>query len=206
MRTPAICVNGLAKRFLIGAMARRPDTLAESLARATSFRLKGLRRHLTKSGLRRRNDVEEFWALRDVTFEVRGGQVLGIIGRNGSGKSTLLKILSRITPPTEGRATIRGRVGSLLEIGTGFHAELTGRENTLLSGTILGMRKSEISERFDEIVAFSGVERFIDTPVKHYSSGMYLRLAFAVAAHLRTRFSSLTRSWPSATPPSRRSA
>ena len=128
----------------------------------------------------------DFWALRDVSFEVPKGQVLGIIGRNGSGKSTLLKILAKITPPTEGEATIVGRVGSLLEVGTGFHGDLTGRENTYLSGTILGMKRREISAQFDEIVAFSGVEQFIDTPVKHYSSGMYLRLAFAVAAHLRT--------------------
>ena len=139
------------------------------------------------SGLHQRaGGTEEFWALRDVTFEVLRGQVLGIIGRNGSGKSTLLKVLSRITPPTEGEAAIVGRVGSLLEIGTGFHSELTGRENIFLSGTILGMKQQEIGQRFDEILAFSGVEQFIDTPVKHYSSGMYLRLAFAVAAHLRT--------------------
>jgi lipopolysaccharide transport system ATP-binding protein len=127
---------------------------------------------------------EPFWALQDVSFEAKHGEVVGIIGRNGAGKSTLLKILSRITEPTEGYAALYGRVGSLLEVGTGFHAELTGRENVYLNGAILGMRRAEIARRFDEIIAFAEIEQFIDTPVKHYSSGMYLRLAFAVAAHL----------------------
>lgn len=130
--------------------------------------------------------VEELWALRDANFEVKRGEIVGLIGRNGAGKSTLLKILSRITEPTEGRAEIRGRVASLLEVGTGFHPELTGRENIFLNGAVLGMSRSEIARRFDEIVAFAGVEKFLDTPVKRYSSGMYVRLAFAVAAQLET--------------------
>ena len=130
------------------------------------------------------DEIEEFWALKDISFEVKQGEVLGIIGRNGAGKSTLLKILSRITEPTRGRALLRGRVASLLEVGTGFHPELTGRENIHLNGAILGMRRAEIRRKFDEIVAFAQVEKFLDTPVKHYSSGMYVRLAFAVAAHL----------------------
>src|ERR1051325_6668521 len=132
----------------------------------------------------RNSQSDTFWALRDVSFEVKRGEVVGIIGRNGAGKSTLLKILSRITAPTRGEVEIKGRVGSLLEVGTGFHPELTGRENIFLNGAILGMKRAEIARRFDEMVAFAGVERFIDTPVKRYSSGMYLRLAFAVAAHL----------------------
>lgn len=131
-----------------------------------------------------RNAADHVWALKDVSFDIREGEVLGLIGRNGAGKSTLLKILSRITKPTEGSAEIRGRVGSLLEVGTGFHPELTGRENVYLNGSILGMKKNEIDRKFDEIVAFSEVERFLETPLKHYSSGMQVRLAFAVAAHL----------------------
>src|SRR5262249_38608388 len=130
------------------------------------------------------DDVEEFWALRDVTFEVKRGEVLGVIGRNGAGKSTLLKVLSRITEPTRGRAILHGRVASLLEVGTGFHPELTGRENIFLNGSILGMRKTEIKSKFDKIVDFAGIEKFLDTPVKRYSSGMYVRLAFSIAAHL----------------------
>jgi ABC-type polysaccharide/polyol phosphate transport system ATPase subunit len=182
----AILVEGLSKRFLVGLRATRADTLGGALAVAVSQRLHDLGEALRSGHRVSPPGTEEFWALRDVSFEVQSGEVLGIIGRNGSGKTTLLKILSRITPPTEGGATILGRVGSLLEVGTGFHFELTGRENIFLSGTILGMKRSEIDRRFDEIVGFSGVEKFIDTPVKHYSSGMYLRLAFAVAAHLRT--------------------
>src|SRR3989454_6285934 len=132
----------------------------------------------------RRTDKEEFWALREVNLEVKKGEVIGIIGRNGAGKSTLLKILSRITEPTTGRVGLKGRVASLLEVGTGFHPELTGQENIFLNGAILGMTQAEIRKKFDEIVAFAEIEKFLDTPVKHYSSGMYMRLAFAVAAHL----------------------
>jgi ABC-type polysaccharide/polyol phosphate transport system ATPase subunit len=152
------------------------DVLAEK-ARALGGWLRGRERDLSVG-------EEEFWALRDVSFEVRRAEVLGIIGRNGAGKSTLLKILSRITEPTEGRVRIRGRVASLLEVGTGFHPELTGRENIFVNGTILGMTRAEVKRKFDEIVAFAEVEKFLDTPVKRYSSGMYVRLAFAVAAHL----------------------
>ena len=169
-----IAAEGVAKQYRLGQYQAAYGTLRESLAHAGK-RLRG-REH--------RAETEEVWALRDVTFEVQRGEVLGIIGRNGAGKSTLLKVLTRITSPTLGRVEIRGRVGSLLEVGTGFHPELTGRENIYLNGAILGMKRREIAERFDAIVDFSGVERFMDTPVKRYSSGMYVRLAFAVAAHL----------------------
>jgi lipopolysaccharide transport system ATP-binding protein len=153
--------------------------------RAPSERLSSFVRRLSSNGDKRpRTNDETIWALKNVSFEVQRGEVLGIIGRNGAGKSTLLKILSRITEPTEGRVEIHGRVGSLLEVGTGFHPELTGRENIYLNGAILGMRKTEIDNKFDEIVAFAEIEKFLDTPVKRYSSGMYVRLAFAVAAHL----------------------
>ncbi len=176
MKTKAISAEGLSKQYRIATAAARHDTLRDHLAAAVAslFRRNGN----TGSG------KERFWALRDVSFEIEEGDAVGIIGRNGAGKSTLLKILSRITEPTRGRATIRGRIGSLLEVGTGFHHELTGRENLYLSGAILGMRKAEIDRKFDEIIAFAGIDQFIDTPVKHYSSGMYVRLAFAVAAHL----------------------
>ena len=169
-----IRAEGLAKRYMLGEHQAAYGTLRESLARAG--------RRLT--GREHRPEAEEVWALRDLTFEVQQGEVLGVIGRNGAGKSTLLKVLTRITSPTAGRVEIRGRVGSLLEVGTGFHPELTGRENVYLNGAILGMKRREIDRRYDAIVEFSGVERFIDTPVKRYSSGMYVRLAFAVAAHL----------------------
>ena len=169
----AIRVDHLSKRYLLGERARY-RTLREALVEAARAPFRA----------RRAVPRETLWALRDVSFEVRRGEVIGVIGRNGAGKSTLLKILSRITEPTTGRAELHGRVGSLLEVGTGFHSELTGRENVFLAGAILGMRRAEIERKFDEIVAFAEVERFVDTPVKHYSSGMYLRLAFAVAAHL----------------------
>lgn len=168
----AIHVENLGKRYQIGARQERPDTLRDAL---TGFFRRPQK--VTK-------DETELWALKDVSFEVKRGEVVGIIGRNGAGKSTLLKILSRITEPTHGKALIHGRVGSLLEVGTGFHPELTGRENIYLSGAMLGMKREEIDRKFDEIVDFSGVEKFIDTPIKRYSSGMNVRLGFAVAAHL----------------------
>src|SRR6202158_3859677 len=168
-----IRAEGLGKRYRRG-LTGPPETLRDALTRVIKSPLAAIRRPTQ----------EYFWALRDVGLEVRHGEVLGLIGRNGAGKTTLLKILSRITRPTSGWAEIHGRVGSLLEVGTGFHPELTGRENTFLSGAILGMGKAEIIRKFDEIVAFAELEKFIDTPVKHYSSGMYVRLAFAVAAHL----------------------
>lgn len=172
MEQPAIQVSQLSKRYRLGAVQH--DTLRDRITSA----LRGLRRV--------RPDAEErdFWALRDIDFSIGSGEVVGVIGRNGAGKSTLLKLISRITEPTSGEIRIRGRVGSLLEVGTGFHPELSGRENIFLNGAILGMKRNEIRTKFDEIVAFAEVERFIDTPVKHYSSGMYVRLAFAVAAHL----------------------
>ena len=167
----SIRAENIGKRYRLGAPVIRYQTLRDKLAERFS-------------SVRQKEEAETLWALRNVSFEVKQGQVLGVIGRNGAGKSTLLKILSRVTDPTEGFAEIHGRVGSLLEVGTGFHPELTGRENIYLNGAILGMKRSEIAGKFDEIVAFSDVEKFIDTPVKRYSSGMYLRLAFAVAAHL----------------------
>ncbi|MBM3143721.1 MAG: ABC transporter ATP-binding protein [Chloroflexi bacterium] len=177
----AIRVNDLGKQYRIGLAPERYKTLRDSIVDVVTWPLQRIRRGLAPSG---EDYADTIWALRDVSFEVEQGKVLGVIGRNGAGKSTLLKILSRVTEPTEGEVEIRGRVGSLLEVGTGFHPELTGRENIYLNGAILGMKRSEIDGKFDEIVDFSGVEQFIDTPVKRYSSGMYLRLAFAVAAHL----------------------
>jgi len=176
-----IRVEGLGKKYHIGAVQQRQDTLVGAMvdtARRTARKVADPRSARSSSG-----QVEEIWALKDVSFELRQGEVLGIIGRNGSGKSTLLKILSRVTAPTEGRVELYGKIGSLLEVGIGFHPELTGRENVFLSGSLLGMKQQQIDRLFDEIVDFSEIEKFIDTPVKHYSSGMYIRLAFSVAAH-----------------------
>src|SRR5438128_5863404 len=178
----AIKVQGLGKKYLLRHQARgrsRYKSLRDVLTdKAKSLLWPGRRQEKAKA------TREEFWALRDVSFDIKQGEAVGIIGRNGAGKSTLLKLLSRITEPTTGRFEVEGRVASLLEVGTGFHPELTGRENIFLNGAILGMSGAEIRKKFDEIVAFAEVEKFLDTPVKRYSSGMYMRLAFAVAAHL----------------------
>ena len=178
MNTPCIRAAGLSKEYVIGSRKASRNTFREMLVNTAGAPLRWLREG------RARMDDTCFLALSDVSFEVQPGEIMGVIGRNGAGKSTLLKILSRITAPTKGRVEIRGRIASLLEVGTGFHTELTGRENIRLNGAIIGMSGAEITRKFDQIVAFSGVEKFIDTPVKHYSSGMYMRLAFAVAAHL----------------------
>ena len=177
----AIQIHGLSKRYLVNHECQRGGyrTLRESLVNFAAAPYRRLRGESRRS-------IEEFWALRDVSFEVPQGEVVGIIGRNGAGKSTLLKVLSRITKPTKGRVVIDGRVGSLLEVGTGFHPELTGRENIYLNGSIMGMTKREIGRKFDEIVDFAEIEQFLDTPVKRYSSGMYVRLAFAVAANMES--------------------
>jgi lipopolysaccharide transport system ATP-binding protein len=185
MSNSAIRCEEIGKRYRIGereSYKALRDTIANAMR--APFRMLGAT--LRRANGRASSGDNTFWALRDISFDVKPGEVVGLIGRNGAGKSTLLKILSRITEPTEGRARIEGRVGSLLEVGTGFHPELTGRENIYLNGAILGMRKVEIKRRFDEIVAFAEIEKFIDTPVKRYSSGMYVRLAFAVAAHMET--------------------
>ncbi len=173
----AIRVENLGKKYKIGANQTRYQTLRESIVNGFSNSIERIKGAPSK-------DDNIIWALKDINFEVKHGEVLGIIGRNGAGKSTLLKILARITRPTTGRFELNGRVGSLLEVGTGFHPELTGRDNIYLSGAILGMKRREINHKFDEIVDFAEIEKFLDTPVKHYSSGMYMRLAFSVAAHL----------------------
>lgn len=181
-----IRAEGLGKKYLIGHKAGRETytTLRDTLARNAKAVLRSASDLAKGRAMIVGDEIEEFWALRDLGFEVNKGDVVGILGRNGAGKSTLLKILSRITDPTEGRVEIKGRVASLLEVGTGFHPELTGRENIFLNGAIMGMSRAETKQKFDDIVAFAGVARFLDTPVKRYSSGMYVRLAFAVAAHL----------------------
>jgi len=185
MGDTAIRVENLCKRYRIGER-QRYKTLRDALFGVMCAPFRGLRACLSGewASARSQESNNVIWALKDVSFDVKRGEVVGIIGRNGAGKSTLLKILSRITKPTKGFAEIHGRVGSLLEVGTGFHPELTGRENIYLNGAILGIKRQDIGRKFDEIIAFAEVERFIDTPIKHYSSGMYMRLAFAVAAHL----------------------
>src|SRR5688500_2508633 len=183
---PVIQCDGLGKSYLIGHQGTRErytalrDVFVRQARGVWQATQRALRGQMGVEG----DEIEKFWALRDVSFEVQQGDVVGVIGRNGAGKSTLLKILSRITEPTGGRVTLRGRVASLLEVGTGFHPELTGRENIYLNGAILGMHRAEIKRKFDEIVCFAEIGRFLDTPVKRYSSGMYVKLAFAVAAHL----------------------
>lgn len=188
----AIRIRGLGKRYRLGQTVDLRRTFRETLMSLPGFLGRGLRRRFAQRGLASPQVEPEdpetphgtFWALRDIDLDIHPGEVVGVIGRNGAGKSTLLKVLARITSPTTGEAEIRGRVGALLEVGTGFHSELSGRENIYLSGAILGMRKTEIDRKFDEIVAFAEIGQFLDTPVKRYSSGMYVRLAFAVAAHL----------------------
>ena len=181
---PAVRVNGLSKQYRLGSQSSDGyPTLRDVIASAASAPLRAIRR-LAGQEAEAPKPARHFWALKDVSFEVEPGEAIGIIGRNGAGKSTLLKILSRVVEPTEGFCQLRGRLGSLLEVGTGFHPELTGRENVFLNGSILGMARREILRKFDEIVAFAEIEQFLDTPVKRYSSGMFVRLAFAVAAHL----------------------
>jgi lipopolysaccharide transport system ATP-binding protein len=189
MSETAIAVENLSKHYIIehwadGQGYKRYTALRDVIGNEVRNVARKALGAVRRQQAFRAREIEEFWALKDVSFEVKQGEVLGVIGRNGAGKSTLLKVLSRITEPTAGRVTLRGRVASLLEVGTGFHPELTGRENIYLNGAVLGMSRTEIRRKFDEIVTFAGIEKFLDTPVKRYSSGMYVRLAFAVAAHL----------------------
>ncbi len=184
MSTPLIVVDNLSKCYRIGVAERSHNTLRDAIVDAVRAPVRNLRRLRSLTKFKNGNEKDVIWALKDVSLEVNEGEVLGIIGQNGAGKSTLLKILSRITEPTSGSARVHGRLSSLLEVGVGFHPELTGRENIFLNGAILGMRKGEIQQRFEEIVNFAEIGKFIDTPVKRYSSGMYVRLAFSVAAHL----------------------
>jgi lipopolysaccharide transport system ATP-binding protein len=184
MSNTIIKVENLSKSYLIGHETQGYVALRDIVTNNTKSFAKRLKHAFSGKQLMGGQEIEEFWALKDVSFEIKKGEAVGVIGRNGAGKSTLLKLLSRITEPTKGRIELNGRVASLLEVGTGFHPELTGRENIFLNGAILGMSRAEIKSKFDEIVDFSGVENFLDTPVKRYSSGMYVRLAFAVAAHL----------------------
>ena len=186
MSDVVIRAEKLGKKFIIGHKVEYSAILGEALVRTARGLMRRGADMLRGRAVIEGDEVEEFWALRDVDFEIKRGEVVSIIGHNGAGKTTLLKILSRILEPTLGRVEISGRVASLLEVGTGFHQELTGRENIFLNGAILGMTRQEVLARFDEIVDFSGVEKFIDTPVKRYSVGMYMRLAFSVAAHLET--------------------
>lgn len=180
-----IRAEGLGKKYIIGHQSmERHTSLRDVISRSAGSFARTVKDMAQGKPIYAGNELEEFWALKNVSFDVKRGEVVGIVGKNGAGKSTLLKVLSRITEPTEGKVTIRGRVASLLEVGTGFHPELSGRENIYLNGAILGMTRAEIRRKFDEIVDFSGVEKFLDTPVKRYSSGMYVRLAFSVAAHL----------------------
>jgi lipopolysaccharide transport system ATP-binding protein len=184
MSSPIVRVKNISKRYRIGAAAPAYMTFREAITQVVTAPFRNFTRLRRLTEFKNTDEPDVVWALKDVSFDVQEGEVLGIIGRNGAGKTTILKILSRITEPSAGTVEIHGRVSSLLEVGTGFHPELTGRENVFLNGAILGMRKREIERKFDDIVSFAEIERFIDTPVKHFSSGMYVRLAFAVAAHL----------------------